>query len=78
MAPGSGTIITCSHDGKVIVTDIDKLHGEILYEFDDCHQGHVLCLEIITSGNYFASGGNDGRLNIYKVLYEKCHSKKYA
>jgi hypothetical protein len=58
-----------------VITDID--HGTTLCEFDDLHNGHVFSIEVITTGNYFATGGNDGILNIIKVNYNQSKRMNY-
>jgi len=73
-------VISGGHDHQIILTDISQYNGQTLYTFSDQHIGNILSIEVITTGNYFATGGYDGRLNIFKVEYNtnKPKRQKYA
>ncbi len=75
IATGSGNFITGAHDGRIVITDID--HGTKLFEFNELHNAHVFSIEVITTGNYFATGGNDGILNVLKVCYNQSKRMSY-
>jgi len=75
VGPGSGMLISGGHDHLVLVSDIDR--GTSLFKISDEHVGHILSIEVITTGNYFASGGNDGRLKVYRAVYDKSRRFKH-
>jgi len=40
------------------------------------HSGHIFAIAVQTEGNYFATGGNDGNLNVFRTFYENRFIKR--
>lgn len=62
--PCANYLISTGKDGKVIIVDV--MEGRPLYTLGG-HQGAVFCVRFSADGEFFASGGADRHIMVWKA-----------
>lgn len=67
--PTDNYLLTCGKDGKVRIVDV--VEGRPIYTLGG-HDGEVTCIKFSPDGDYFATGGTDNLVMVWKTNFIEC------